>query len=227
MDAGSIEIDGQSPPLPKFVKENIGIVLDASLLPDYVSIKDINLIMKNIYKQWDSQLFFNYIDKMQLPEKKLLKEYSKGMKTKLSIAVALSHKATLLILDEATSGLDPIIRDEILDIFLDFIQNDDCSVLISSHITSDLEKIADYITFIQEGEIVLSEPKDELLFQYGKLQLSKEEMTSLNPKDMIGSRVNTYGCEVLMKREGCPFEDQMERPTLEEIMLFITRGNAS
>lgn len=147
----------------KEIKEDIGVILDEGFLSEYLTPNDINDIMKNIYKQWEEGLYFKYIENFKLPRDKISGEYSKGMKMKLKIAVALAHKPKLLILDEPTSGLDPIARNEILDIFQEFIQNEEHSILVSSHITSDLEGIADYITFINNGEMVLSKTKDELI----------------------------------------------------------------
>ncbi len=147
----------------KEIKEEVGIILDEGFLSEYLTPKDINEIMKNIYEQWEESLYFKYIKDFKLPEDKISNEYSKGMKMKLKIAVALAHKPKLLILDEPTSGLDPIARSELLDIFQEFIQDEEHSILVSSHITSDLEGIADYITFINNGEIVLSKTKDELI----------------------------------------------------------------
>ena len=161
-DNGEVKIFGKSNK-EKEIKEDIGVVLDDSFLSEYLNPNDINKIMKSIYKNWDEKIYFNYVEKFKLPKDKISKEYSSGMKMKLKIAVALSHNPKLLILDEPTSGLDPIARNEILDIFQEFIQDEEHGIFVSSHITSDLENIADYITFINNGEIVLSRTRDELL----------------------------------------------------------------
>lgn len=145
------------------IKEDIGIVLDEGFVSEYLNPKDINTIMKDMYKNWDEELYFKYLADFKLPEDKISKEYSSGMKMKLKIAVALAHHPKLLILDEPTSGLDPVARNDILDIFQDFIQDEEHGIFVSSHITSDLESIADYITFINNGEIVLSKTRDKLL----------------------------------------------------------------
>ena len=145
------------------IKEDIGIVLDEGFVSEYLNPKDINTIMKDMYKNWDEELYFKYLADFKLPEDKISKEYSSGMKMKLKIAVALAHHPKLFILDEPTSGLDPVARNDILDIFQDFIQDEEHGIFVSSHITSDLESIADYITFINNGEIVLSKTRDELL----------------------------------------------------------------
>lgn len=145
------------------IKEDIGVVLDEGFFSEYLTPTDINNILSGIYKNWSEELFFKYLEDFKLPKDKISKEFSTGMKMKLKIATALSHKPKLLILDEPTSGLDPIARQDILDIFQEFIQDDEHSVLVSSHITSDLENIADYISFINNGEIVLSKTRDELI----------------------------------------------------------------
>ena len=150
-DSGDIKLFGESfKNIGAAVRENIGVVMDDYGLPPEADTKDINKIMKGIYSTWNSRAFFRYTEKFGLPQNKRIKSYSTGMKRKLSIAVALSHNSRLLILDEATSGLDPVARDELLDILREFIQDEDNSVFISSHILSDLEKVCDYITLIHE-----------------------------------------------------------------------------
>ena len=155
------------------IKENIGVVLDDSFLSEYLNATDIHKIMKNMYENWDEKLYFNYLEKFKLPKNKRIKEYSSGMKMKLKIIVALSHHPKLLILDEPTSGLDPIARNEILDLFQDLIQDENKGILVSSHITSDLERIADYIIFMNNGEMVLSKTRDELLENYAIAKCSE------------------------------------------------------
>lgn len=212
----------------KKIKEQIGVVFDESYFHENLLIKDVTKIMSRIYSKWDKNLFEQYINKFKIPKNKTVKELSNGMKMKLSIAVALSHDARLLILDEATSGLDPIIRDEILDIFLEFIQKEDHTIFISSHITSDLEKIADYITFIHDGKIIFSENKDELIYNYGVVHCKKEEVKRLSPNNIIGIRENKYGCEVMVnnkkevEREHRDFI--VDTTTIEEIILYKVKG---
>ncbi|NMA83468.1 MAG: ABC transporter ATP-binding protein [Epulopiscium sp.] len=212
------------------IKEQIGVVLDESYFHENLKPVDISKVMKNIYHNWDESLFFEYMQKFKLPKDKIIKEFSKGMKMKLSIATALSHNPKLLILDEATSGLDPIVRSEILDIFLEFIQNEERSIFFSTHITSDIEKIADYITFIHEGKIIFSEPKDDLLYQYGLIRCGNHDFNKIQQADIIGYRKNQFGYEVLVKDR-----QKMERKyrdfiiddtQIEDIMLFYVRGEA-
>ena len=197
-DSGSIKVMGlDNIKDEKAIKDNIGVVLDDSFFHDNLTPLNINKIMSKIYSKWDEKEYISYIQRFKLPKDKIVKDFSKGMKMKLSIAVALSHKAKLLILDEATSGLDPVVRNEILDVFLDFIQDEENSVLISSHIISDLEKVADYITFIHDGEIVFCESKDVLLYEYGIFKCGLEDFNKLNKKEFLGYEKNTFGYNVI------------------------------
>ena len=169
-------------------KEDIGVVLDQAYFPESFTVKQVNLVMKNTYKRWNQDLFFMYVQKLSLPQDKAFKDFSRGMKMKLAISVALSHEAKLLILDEATSGLDPIARDEILNILYDFTRQDDHSILISSHIVSDLEKLCDYIAFIHKGKLLFCEEKDKLLEKYGLLKCNKADFEVIDPKAVHGVR---------------------------------------
>ena len=161
-------------------KDEIGVVFDGNNYPDELNPKQLGKVFANIYKTWDMNTYEKMLVKFQLPMNKKIKNFSKGMKMKYSISVAFSHHSKLLVLDEATSGLDPIVRDEILDMLLDFIQDEEQSVLISSHITSDLEKVADYIVFIHEGKIIFSKPKDELLEKYGIMKFGAAHFDALD-----------------------------------------------
>jgi len=210
------------------LKQQIGIVFDESYFPDNLKVNEVSYIMKNIYTKWDNNVFNRYVDKFELPKNKIIKDYSRGMKMKMSIAAALSHNAKLLILDEATSGLDPIVRDEILEVFLDFIQNEEHSILISSHIISDLEKIADYIVFIHKGEIVFNQSKDELIYDYGIVKCNIEDFNLIDKKDVIRYKKNQFGYEILIKNKD-ELEKKynhfvMDRVNIEDIMLFYIKG---
>ena len=212
----------------KQIKEDIGVVLDDSFLSEYLNPIDINKIMKNIYKNWDEKLYFKYIEDFKLPKDKMSKEYSSGMKMKLKIAVALSHNPKLLILDEPTSGLDPVARNEILDIFQDFIQDEEKSILGSSHITSDLEHIADYITFINNGEIVLTKTRDELLENYGIVKCSADDFEEIDKNDFVKYKKNRYEYEILVEdkfefKRKYKFEI-IDKPTIDDIMLIYIKG---
>ncbi len=228
-DKGEVSVLGvDSKQLSKEVKAQIGVVFDGSNLHDNLNVRNINTVMKNIYPNWDEKVFAEYIRKLQLPEKKIIKEYSRGMKMKLSIAIALSHNSKLLILDEATSGLDPMVRDEMLDIFLDFIQDEERTILLSSHIISDIEKIADYVTFIHKGKIVFSESKDNLIYQYGVIRCKREEVKTIDRSSVVGIRENSFGAEVMIRDKDNFLRHNrqfiIERTSIEEIMLFISRG---
>jgi len=211
------------------IKEMVGVVFDECCFPESLNIKDIDKIMKGIYeKNWQRSKFFSYTKRFKLPEKKCVKEFSRGMKMKLSIAVALSHDAKILILDEPTSGLDPVIRDEILTILMEFIQDEEHTVLLSSHITSDMEKIADYIIFIHEGSIVLTENKDDLIYNYGIIKCSENDLSYINKDYIIGVRRGYFGCEVLtnckskVEKINKPFV--IDKANLEDILLFVVKG---
>lgn len=229
IDSGEIKIfDKDSRRYEKEIKEDIGVVLDDSFLSEYLAPVDIDKIMKKIYKNWDKELYFKYLKDFKLPENKISKEFSSGMKMKLKIAVALSHHPKLLILDEPTSGLDPVARNEILDIFQDFIQDEEKSILVSTHITSDLEHIADYITFINEGEILFTKTRDELLENYGIVKCSGEEFSKIDKKDYLKYKKNRYEYDVLVENK-FEFKKKYEtsiidKSTIEDIMVIYIKG---
>lgn len=209
------------------IKENIGVVMDENCFPEHICAKDINTIMKNIFKTWNSNKFWELLKRFSLPEINIIKDYSRGMKMKLSIAVALSHNAKLLILDEATSGLDPVVREEILDVFLDFIQDEEHSIFMSSHILSDLEKICDYITLIHKGKIIFSKTKDELLDDYGVLKCSSQEFEALDKSLVKGYRKNNFGVEALILKNKLKGKYIVDSATIENIMLYYIKENVS
>ena len=212
----------------KAIKEDIGIVLDDMFFPEILNPKDINSIMKDIYVNWDSKLYFKYLKEFSLPQNNQIKTFSKGMRKKLEIATALSHHPKLLILDEPTSGLDPVARNEVIDIFQDFIQNEECSILLSSHITTDLEHIADYIVFINDGEILLSKTRDELLERYGIVKCTEKEFKKINGNDFIRYRKSKYEYEVLVENKK-EFNKKynintIDKITLEDLMVMMIKG---
>ncbi len=207
------------------IKENIGVVLDESYFHDNLRPKDISIIMGNIYDKWDNKKFLSYIKKFNLPMDKIIKDYSKGMKMKLSIAAALSHDPQLLILDEPTGGLDPVVRSEVLDIFLDFIQDEEKSILFSTHVTSDLDKIADYITFIHDGKLVFTESNDEIINNYGIIKCGLSDFDKIDKMDIIGYRKNKFGYGILVNNKlNSKYKDfTIDSANLEDIMLYYIR----
>ncbi len=207
----------------KDIKERLGVVLDECSFPENVTAGHVNTIMRRIYRTWDEERFKGLLKRFSLPERKDIKEYSGGMKMKLSIAVALSHGAELLILDEATSGLDPIVRDEILEELFEFIQNESHAVILSSHITSDLEKVCDYITFLHRGEIVFSEEKDILLDRFGILKCSEEQLKNLPASAVKGCRKGQFGVEALAERDKLPAGLTVDKANIEDIMLYYIK----
>lgn len=224
-DAGGIEIfNKDNIECEKEIKEEVGVVFDACCFPDTATREDMDKILRHVYKGWDSEAYFSYCDQFQLPEREKIKKYSKGMKMKLSIAAALAHHPRLLILDEPTSGLDPVVRSEILDIFLEFIQQEDRSILFSSHITSDVEKIADYVVLLHGGKVVLNEQKDDLLYRWGVMRCGRDKYYEVDESMVVRQRDTHYGYDLLVTdREAmaAKYPDVViDRPTIEEIMLF-------
>ena len=206
----------------------VGYVPDECPFSDQLKVAQVGASCAGMFPGWESSLFDHYLQKFELPADKKVKELSRGMKMKLSIAVALSHRPKLLVLDEATSGLDPVVRDEILDEFLSFLADEDHAILISSHITSDLEKICDYVVYLHKGQVTVSGAKDELLSTYGKLSCSKEDLARVDPALIVGRREGEYGCQALINdrsalQKACP-DLPLDTPTLEDLMIFTTRS---
>ena len=214
------------------IKEDIAVVFDEICFHETLNARQLNNIFKRIYKNWDEQVYLGHIGHFDLPLNKKIKVFSRGMKMKLQIAVALSHNAKLLILDEPTSGLDPVVRSEILDVFMEYMQAEDRSILISSHLTSDLERIADYITFIDKGRVLLSDSKDEIIESHAIIKCRKGDVSQIDETDIISSRMTEFGAEVLIKscKGKYPQEqfaqDQfaVDKAYLDDIMTFYVKG---
>ena len=223
-DSGEITVLGERGTSNPAVRERIGVVLDDGGFPSTMNAVQVDTLLGRAYRNWDTAQFFRYIERFGIDKEKAIKDYSKGMKTKLVIAAALSHHAELLLLDEPTSGLDPVVRDEVLDLLYDFMQDDTHAILLSSHITSDLDKIADEITFIHKGEVLLSEPRDELLDTCGVLHCTAEQLEALEPSVVRAKRVGAFGCEALVRRGGVPENWPVDPVSIEQMMLFLTRG---
>ncbi len=229
-DDGQIRIFGKENSLTA-VKEDIGVVFDECCFPEVFNTADIEKILSGVYKSWDGGLYRQYLQKFKIPEKKPINAFSKGMKMKLSIICAMAHRPKLLILDEATTGLDPVVRDEILDLFLEFIQDEDCSIFFSSHITSDIQKIADYVILIHQGKIIFEEQKDDLIYNFGIAKCGKEKFASISPEDYITHRYTNVSAECLVRDKEAvkrKYKDiVVDNATLEDIMLFYIKGGAA
>lgn len=209
------------------IKEKIGFVYDENHFYEELTIQEMKNMIRPFYSKWDENAFQKYVKEFNLPLKKQIKLLSKGMKMKFSLAVAISHHAELFIMDEPTSGLDPLVRTELLEILQFLLEDENKSVFFSTHITSDLDKVADYITLINDGEIILSKTKDELTEDYCIVKGEKERLTANNHDNFVGLKISNFGFEALMKRIDVKkhFGESVmiEKPTLEEIMIFFTR----
>ena len=225
IDGGSIRMLGMDLYENEYtIKEQIAAVFDELPFYEGFTAKTLGIMFDGLYSNWDKEQYYAYLERFHLPMKKKIKKFSKGMKMKLQIATALSHGAKLLIMDEATTGLDPVVRNEILDIFRDYLVNEDTSILMSSHITSDLDKIADSVTFIDNGKILLTGYKDEILENHGMAKCSREDFKEISPEDYISARIGDFGVDFLVTdKSACKNKYSgllIESTNLEEIMLF-------
>ena len=229
-DSGEItlfgkSVDGDSASL----REDIGLVFDEMGFHEFLTAKQINTIMKNVYKNWDEVLYFDYLKRFSLPSKKACGSFSRGMRMKLQIATALSHGAKLLIMDEPTSGLDPIVRNEMLQIFREYVVKEDHTILLSSHITGDLEKLADEVVFIDGGRIVIKGNKDEILEKHGIIKCKKEELAGIDKEMIVSYELSSMGAEILVNdvntaRKLYP-NMVIEQAGLEEIMIYYVNSS--
>ena len=226
-DSGTCTVLGADSAAPEFLslKEDIGVVLDEAYFPESLNALQVGGVMAKTYRRWDGKQYQNYLTRFGLPEKKPFKDFSRGMKMKLAIAVALSHSPRLLVLDEATAGLDPIVRDEVLEIFNEFTREEDHSILISSHILSDLEKLCDYIAFLHQGRLLFCDEKDRLLEEYGIFVGTADQVNSLQDGAVVARENSSFGgVRCLVKRALVPAGWALERPTVEDIVLFLVKG---
>lgn len=224
-DQGEVYVLGRE---AAYVKEEIGVVFDNSFFPEIMTPANIDSVMKDVYKNWDSPLFLKYLESFSIKKNQSLKTMSKGMRKKVEIATALSHHPKLLILDEPTGGLDPIVRNEVLDIFLNFIQDEEHTVLLSSHITGDLEHIADQIIFIDKGKVILDKERSEIFDHYGILRCSEEDFGRIAKEDILAYKKNRYEYDVLVEDiDGCRKKYEnciIDKITLEDLMLIMVKG---
>lgn len=223
-DGGEVRVFGEdSESLSNETREKIGVVFDTLPYPKNLTVTQLEKVFSGIYKSWDSEKFYGYMSRFDLPLKKKIKTFSRGMEMRLSIAAALSHNPALLVLDEPTGGLDPVMRSEILDLFLEFMQDENHSILISTHITSDLEHIADYICFIHKGKIVFTEERNEMLEKYRILKCTEEDMEKLDKDDIIGMRNGRFCNEVLAVNAHKYPDIVSDAPSIEEIMVYYVK----
>lgn len=212
------------------VREQVGVVLDECMFSDVLRAADVGSVLGRTYRQWDQGLFDQLLKRFDLPRNLYLKEFSRGMKMKLSLAAALAHHPSLLVLDEATSGLDPVVRDELLEELMAFVSEGDRAILMSSHITTDLEKAADYIAYLHRGKLILFGEKDRLLEEHGRLVCARADLDQVDPAFVLGVRRGTYSTEALIrdKADFCRRYPGLtvDPVSLDEIMVFMERGEA-
>ncbi len=223
-DSGTVTILGQDNEKNiELIKEEIGVVLDEAGIPECLTVTQVGRVMKHTFRNWDEAEYSRLINKLGLPDKKPFRDFSRGMKMKLAIAVAMSHNSRLLILDEATSGLDPVVRDEVVEMFSDFTRDENHSVLISSHIVSDLEKLCDYVAFLHKGKLMLCEEKDRLLEEYGLIHCTAEELRNLPADAVRYAKENPYGAEAMVRRSAVPDGISVSPISIEELFVFMVK----
>jgi len=223
-DGGSITVLGRdNADGMKLTKEDVGVVMDEAGIPECLTAVQVGNVMRHTFRNWDGAEYARLLKKLALPEEKQFKELSRGMKMKLGIAVAMSHHAKLLILDEATSGLDPVVRDEVVEMFSDFTRDENHSVLISSHIVSDLEKLCDYVAFLHKGKLLLCEEKDKLLAEYGLIHCTAEELQKFPQDAIVHTKSNPYGVEAMVLRSTLPAEVKVSPISIEELFVFMVK----
>lgn len=223
-DGGSITVLGRDNQDDiRLTKEDVGVVMDEVGIPECLNAKQVGNVMRHTFRNWDGAEYARLLQKLSVPERKPFKEFSRGMKMKLGIAVAMSHGSKLLLLDEATSGLDPVVRDEVLEMFDDFTRDETHSILISSHIVSDLEKLCDYVAFLHQGKLLLCEEKDALLSQYAMVHCTAEQMKTLQPDAVLHKKETPYGVEAMVRRSAVPNGWSVSPISMEELFVFMVK----
>lgn len=223
-DSGSITILGRdNQDNINLTKEDVGVVMDEVGIPECLNVKQVGKIMKHTFRNWDTDEYARLLQKLSLPDHKPFKEFSRGMKMKLGIAIAMSHGSKLLLLDEATSGLDPVVRDEVVEMFNDFTRDENHSILISSHIVSDLEKLCDYVAFLHKGKLLLCKEKDQLLAEYGMIHCTAEQLKKLDSKIVKHKKESVYGVEAIVLRDAVPEGMNISPISIEELFVFMVK----
>lgn len=223
-DSGTIKILGRdNQDNIDITKEDIGVVMDEVGIPECLNAKQVGKIMSYTFRNWNDEEYANYLKKLSVPADKPFKEFSRGMKMKLGIAIAMSHESKLLLLDEATSGLDPVVRDEVVEMLSEFTRDENHSILISSHIVSDLEKLCDYVAFLHKGKLLLCEEKDRLLGEYGIIHCTAEQLSELDPKAIKHKKETPYGVEAIVLRDNIPSNIKISPISIEELFIFMVK----
>ena len=223
-DSGTIKILGRdNQDNINITKEDIGVVMDEVGIPECLNAKQVGKIMRYTFRNWNDEEYANYLKKLSIPADKPFKEFSRGMKMKLGIAIAMSHESKLLLLDEATSGLDPVVRDEVVEMLSDFTRDENHSILISSHIVSDLEKLCDYVAFLHKGKLLLCEEKDRLLGEYGIIHCTAEQLSELDSKAVKNKKETPYGVEAIVLRDNIPPNIKISPISIEELFIFMVK----
>lgn len=223
-DAGTITILGRdNHENIRLTKEEVGVVLDEVGLPECLNTRQVGKVMAGTFRNWNQQEYDRILEKFNLPQGKPFKTFSRGMKMKLGIAVAMSHGAKLLLMDEPTGGLDPVVRDEVVEMFSDFTRDENHSILISSHIVSDLEKLCDYIAFLHKGKLLLCEEKDQLLAEYGMLHCAAHQLEAIDPDAVIYRKSSPYGVQAIVKRQAVPDGLPLSPISIEELFVFMVK----
>lgn len=223
-DGGTVKVLGKDNGKDiRLIKEDVGVVMDEVGIPECLTANQVGKVMSYTFRNWNDAEYRRLLGKLNLPSDKPFKDFSRGMKMKLGIAVAMSHGSKLLLLDEATSGLDPLVRDEVLDMLMDFTRDETHSVLISSHIVSDLEKLCDYIAFLHKGKLLLFEEKDRLLSEYGLLHCTEEQLRDISPDAVYHTKKSPYGAEVMVRRSGVPHYMNVSPISIEELFVFMVK----